>query len=600
MRKQNIRNIAIISHVDHGKTTLVDGMLRQTGIFNDHEVIEDRVMDSMDLERERGITIMAKNTAVWYKDVKINIVDTPGHADFGGEVERSLNLVDGAMLLVDASEGPLPQTRFVLKKALGKGTPIILVINKIDRHDARIKEVIEEVYDLFIDLDATEEQIEFPILYTNAKIGVAHRELGDDASNFEALFETIVSCIPGPEANDDEEPQFLVTNLDYDPYVGQIAIGRLMNGTLEMNKQYMLCGHDHDTPGIKFSVLYTFQGLKKKAINQAEAGDILAFAGVDTINIGDTVTSVENPKPLPRIYIDEPTVSMIFYVNNGPLAGREGRFLTSRHLRNRLEKETLKNVSLKLKPLERQDAFEVCGRGELQMAILIETMRREGYEFMVSKPTVITRKENGVEMEPTEQIYLDVPEEYVGIITMKLSERKGRMTHLTNKGSGRVNLEFIIPSRGLIGFRSHFMTDTKGSGVMNTLFAGYEPWFGPIPQRSSGTLVADRPGKMTAYACFAMVDRGELFLDPGTEVYGGMIVGERNRTGDLFVNIIKEKKLTNMRSSTSDATVILRPPRRLSLDQCIEYISDDELLEVTPESIRLRKMNLYTRPSATA
>jgi GTP-binding protein len=596
MRKPNIRNIAIISHVDHGKTTLVDGMLRQTGIFNDHQVIEDRVMDSMDLERERGITIMAKNTAVWYKGVKINIVDTPGHADFGGEVERSLNLVDGAMLLVDASEGPLPQTRFVLKKALSKKTPIILVINKIDRHDARIAEVIDEVYDLFIDLDATEEQIEFPILYTNAKIGVAHRELGDDSSNFEALFETIVSSIPGPEANDEEEPQFLITNLDYDPYVGQIAIGRLMNGTLEMNKQYMLCGHDHDTPGIKFSALYTFQGLKKKAITQAEAGDILAFAGVDVINIGDTVTSMENPKPLPRIYIDEPTVSMIFYVNNGPLAGREGRFLTSRHLRNRLEKETLKNVSLKLKPLERQDAFEVCGRGELQMAVLIETMRREGYEFMVSKPTVITRMENGVEMEPTEQVYLDVPEEFVGIITMKLSERKGRMTHLTNKGSGRVNLEFIIPSRGLIGFRSHFMTDTKGAGVMNTLFAGYEPWFGLIPHRSSGTLVADRPGRMTAYACYAMVDRGELFLDPGTEVYGGMIVGERNRTGDLFVNIVKEKKLTNMRSSTSDATVILRPPHRLSLDQCIEYISDDELVEVTPESIRLRKMNLYTRP----
>ena len=596
MRKPNIRNIAIISHVDHGKTTLVDGMLRQTGIFNDHQVIEDRVMDSMDLERERGITIMAKNTAVWYKGVKINIVDTPGHADFGGEVERSLNLVDGAMLLVDASEGPLPQTRFVLKKALSKGTPIILVINKIDRQDARIKEVIDEVYDLFIDLDATEEQIEFPILYTNAKIGVAHRELGDDSSNFEALFETIISSIPGPEANDAEEPQFLITNLDYDPYVGQLAIGRLMNGTLETNKQYMLCGHDQDTPGIKFSALYTFQGLKKKAITQAEAGDILAFAGVDTVNIGDTVTSIENPKPLPRIYIDEPTVSMIFYVNNGPLAGREGRFLTSRHLRNRLEKETLKNVSLKLKPLERQDAFEVCGRGELQMAVLIETMRREGYEFMVSKPTVITRLENGVEMEPTEQVYLDVPEEYVGIITMKLSERKGRMTHLTNKGSGRVNLEFIIPSRGLIGFRSHFMTDTKGAGVMNALFSGYEPWFGPIPHRSSGTLVADRPGRMTAYACYAMVDRGELFLDPGTEVYGGMIVGERNRTGDLFVNIVKEKKLTNMRSSTSDATVILRPPHRLSLDQCIEYISDDELVEVTPESIRLRKMNLYNRP----
>ncbi|MBN1546277.1 MAG: GTP-binding protein, partial [Syntrophaceae bacterium] len=490
MRKEHIRNIAIISHVDHGKTTLVDAMLKQTGSFKEHQVVEERVMDSMDLERERGITIMAKNTAVWYKSVKINIVDTPGHADFGGEVERSLNLVDGAILLVDSSEGPLPQTRFVLKKALGKGVPIILVINKIDRSDARIKEVIDEVYDLFIDLDATEEQIEFPILYTNAKIGIAHRQPGDDSVSLESLFETIVSCIPGPEGNDDEEPQFLITNLDYDPYVGQIAIGRLMNGTLAMNRPYLLSGYEQDTPGIRFSQLYTFQGLKRKAIDQAESGDILAFAGVDDCHIGDTITSIENPKPLPRISIDEPTVSMIFYVNNGPLAGREGRYLTSRHLRVRLEKETLKNVALKMKLLERQDAFEVCGRGELQMAVLIETMRREGYEFMVSKPTVITRKENGVEMEPVEHMFLDIPEDNVGILTMKLAERKGRMVNLINKGSGRVNLEFVIPSRGLIGFRSHFMTDTKGAGVMNSLFAGYEPWCGPIPQRQSGTLVA--------------------------------------------------------------------------------------------------------------
>ncbi len=600
MKKENIRNVAIISHVDHGKTTLVDGLLRQTGIFNDHQVIEDRVMDSMDLERERGITIMAKNTAVWYRNIKINIVDTPGHADFGGEVERSLNLVDGAILLVDASEGPLPQTRFVLKKALSKGIPIILVINKIDRSDARIREVIEEVYDLFIDLDATEEQIEFPILYTNAKIGVAHRTLDDDSTTFEPLFEEIVSAIPGPEGNDEEEPQFLITNLDYDPYVGQIAIGRLMNGTLAMNRPYLLCGHDQDTPGIRFSQLYTFHGLKRKAIDQAESGDILAFAGVDGCHIGDTVTSIENPKALPRISIDEPTVSMIFYVNNGPLAGKEGRYLTSRHLRGRLEKETLKNVALKLKLLERQDAFEVCGRGELQMAVLIETMRREGYEFMVSRPTVITRKENGVETEPVEHLFLDIPEENVGILTTKLSERKGRMTNLTNKGSGRVTLEFLIPSRGLIGFRSHFMTDTKGAGVMNSLFDGYEPWFGPIPQRSSGALVADRPGRITGYAYYAMSDRGELFLDVGTEVYGGMVIGERNRPGDLFVNIVKEKKLTNMRSATSDATVILRPPRRLSLDQCIEFIAEDELVEVTPETVRLRKMSLYTRPSAAA
>ena len=598
MKKNNLRNIAIIAHVDHGKTTLVDGMLKQTGSFREHQSVEDRVMDSMDLERERGITIMAKNTSVWYGDIKINIVDTPGHADFGGEVERSLNLVDGAILLVDSSEGPLPQTRFVLQKALNMKIPIILVVNKIDRPDARINEVIDEVYDLFIDLNATEEQIEFPILYTHAKAGIARKNLDDPSGTLEPLFDEIISYIPPPEADDDGNPQFLITNLDYDPYVGQLAVGRLIQGTLSMNTPYMLCGYEGNTPGIRFSQLYTFQGLKKKAIEHATAGDILAFAGVEDCHIGDTVTSLENPQPLPRIAVDEPTVSMIFYVNNGPMAGKEGRYLTSRHLRGRLEKETLKNVALKLKPLERQDAFEVCGRGELQMAVLIETMRREGYEFMVSKPRVITKEDNGVMTEPVEHLFLDIPEENIGIMTTKLSERKGRMMTLTNKGSGRVSMEFLIPSRGLIGFRSHFMTDTRGAGIMNSVFVGYEPWFGAIPQRSTGTLVADRPGRMTAYACLAMADRGELFLEPGTEVYGGMIVGERNRPDDLFVNIVREKKLTNMRSSTSEATVILRPPRHLSLDQCIEFVTEDELVEVTPESIRLRKTSLYTRPSA--
>ncbi|MBU4073785.1 MAG: translational GTPase TypA [Proteobacteria bacterium] len=592
MGKPNIRNIAIISHVDHGKTTLIDAMLKQTGTFNDHQIIEERVMDSLDLEKERGITIMAKNTAIRYGEVKINIVDTPGHADFGGEVERSLNMVDGAILLVDASEGPLPQTRFVLKKALARRIHVILVINKIDRADARIEEVINEVYDLFIDLDATEEQIEFPILYTNAKRGVAHRKPGDDSADLGPLFETILTEIPGPEGDDGAIPQFLVTNLDYDPYVGQIAIGRLMNGVLEMRQVYSLCGERAVTPGIKFSALYTFSGLKKVPVERVEAGDIVAFSGVENLCIGDTVSALENPQPLPRLRVDEPTVSMLFFVNNGPLAGREGKYLTSRHIRERLERETLRNVALRVKPTERADAFEVCGRGELQMAIIIETMRREGYEFMVSKPHVITKTEGETVLEPVERLFLDIPEEFVGIITEKLAARKGRMANLINKGSGRVNLEFLIPARGLIGFRSHFLTDTKGSGVMNTLFEGYEPWFGPIPQRMTGALVADRPGRVTAYAAFAMADRGELIVTPGTEAYGGMVVGERNRSVDMNVNIVKEKKLTNMRSSTSDQTVILRPARPMSLDQCIEFIAEDELVEVTPEHIRLRKRDL--------
>ena len=592
MRKQNIRNIVIIAHVDHGKTTLIDAMLKQTGTFREHQEVAERVMDSMDLERERGITIMAKNTAIWYDNIKINIVDTPGHADFGGEVERGLNMVDGAILLVDASEGPLPQTRFVVKKALARKLPIVVVINKIDRGDARIEEVINEVYDLFIDLDANERQIEFPILYTNAKRGIAHLKPGDQSEDLKPLFDAICSTIPGPAADDEQIPQFLVTNLDYDPYVGQIGIGRLINGRLAMNQTYALCGENAITPGVRFSALYTFHGLNKKQVDVAEAGDIVAVAGVPAISIGDTITSQDNPMPLPRILIDAPTVSMIFYVNTSPFAGREGKYLTTRHLLERLEKESFRNVALKLKPLERKDAFEVCGRGELQMAVLIETMRREGYELMVSKPNVITKKENGKTLEPVERVFIDIPEEFVGIVTEKLSVRKGRMVHLINKGSGRVSLEFIVPCRGLIGFRSHFLTDTKGAGVMNTLFEDYQPWFGPIPQRASGALLADRNGRVTTYASLAMVDRGELFVEVGTEVYGGMIIGERNRTGDMPVNITKEKKLTNIRSSTAEATVTLRPPRPLSLDQFIEFIAEDELVEITPQNIRLRKMEL--------
>ena len=592
MRKNNFRNIAIIAHVDHGKTTLVDGMLQQSGTFQAHQELQDRVMDSGDLEKERGITITAKNTAVYYKDIKINIMDTPGHADFGGEVERSLNLVDGALLLVDASEGPLPQTRFVLKKALDKNLPIILVINKIDRSDARIEEVVSEVYDLFIDLDANDEQIEFPIIYTNAKEGIAHLELESESKTLDHLFNTIIDNIPGPIADNEKTPQFLITNLDYDSYVGQIAIGRLNNGTLEMNKSYSLCGQEKITSGQKFSALYTFKGLKKIKVDKLESGDIIAVAGLENITIGDTVSSNENPEPLPRIEIDEPTVSMLFYVNNSPFAGKEGKYLTTRHISDRLEEEILSNVSLQVLKTERTDAYEVRGRGELQMAVLIETMRREGYEFMVSKPKVITQEENGQIMEPMEKVFLDVPEDKVGILTEKLSARKGRMTNLQNHGFGRVSLEFSIPSRGLIGFRSQFITDTKGAGIMNKLFDGYAPWFGRIPQRNTGALIADRHGKVTTYACVNMADRGELFVSVGTEVYDGMVIGERNKTNDLALNITREKKLSNMRSSGSDNTVTVRPPRELSLDQSIEFISEDELVEVTPLSVRLRKMDL--------
>ena len=592
MRKKNFRNIAIIAHVDHGKTTLVDAMLKQSGTFKAHQEIEDRVMDSMDLEKERGITITAKNTAINYKGIKINIMDTPGHADFGGEVERSLNLVDGALLLVDSSEGPLPQTRFVLKKALERNFPIILIINKIDRADARISEVLDEVYDLFIDLDANDEQIDFPVLYTNAKEGIAHKQLDSKSKDLEPLFDTILSRIKGPIANDNKVPQFLVTNLDYDHYVGQIAIGRLNNGVLKMNSSYAVCGEKGIIHHQKFSALYTFKGLKKVPVDSLEAGDIIALAGIENISIGDTISSNENPDPLSRIEIDEPTVSMLFYINNSPFAGKEGKYLTTRHISERLQKEILSNVSLQVHNTDRTDVFEVRGRGELQMAILIETMRREGYEFMVSKPQVITFEENGKKMEPMEKVYLDIPEDKVGVITEKLSIRKGKMTNLQNHGSGRVNLEFTIPSRGLIGFRSQFMTDTQGAGIMNKLFDGHKQWFGPIPQRNTGALVSDRNGKVTTYACIGMVDRGEMFINVGTDVYDGMIIGERNRTEDLNVNITREKKLTNMRASGSDNTVTLRPPKQLSLDQSLEFIAEDELVEVTPLSIRLRKMEL--------
>ena len=592
MIKDKFRNIAIIAHVDHGKTTLVDGLLKQSGTFAEHENISERVMDSMDLEKERGITITAKNTAILYNDIKINIVDTPGHADFGGEVERSLNLVDGVLLLVDSSEGPLPQTRFVLQKALNKNLPIILVINKIDRPDSRIDEVVNEVYDLFIDLDANEMQIEFPIIYTNAKEGIAYRELQDNSNDLKPLFNLIVDTFSGPEVDDNSKTQFLVTNIDYDSYVGQIAIGRLNNGFIHKSERYSLCGMEGIKNDQKLSACYTFRGLEKVKVDTLEAGDIIAVAGIDNIKIGDTISDNENPSPLPRIVIDEPTVSMFFHVNNSPFAGKEGKFLTSRNISERLHKETLSNVSLKINSTNETDVFEVCGRGELQMAILIETMRREGYEFMVSKPQVITKEENGIKMEPVESVFIDVEEDHVGTITEKLSKRKGKMINLQNNGFGRAVLEFKVPSRGMIGFRSQFLTDTKGSGILNSLFDSYSAWFGNIPQRNTGVIIADRPGRVTQYASLAMADRGELFVDVGVEVYKGMIVGERNKVGDLDVNIIREKKLTNVRSSTKDNTVVLRPPKKLSLDQCIEFIAEDELIEITPSNLRIRKMEL--------
>ena len=599
MRKENFRNIAIIAHVDHGKTTLVNGLMLQSGTFKAHEEVIDRVMDSMDLEKERGITIAAKNTSIFYENVKINIMDTPGHADFGGEVERSLNLVDGVLLLVDSSEGPLPQTRFVLKKALELNLSIILVINKVDRPDSRIDEVINEVYDLFIDLDANEDQIEFPIIYTNAKAGIAYNQVGEESKDLKPLLNIILKTFKGPEAKDDGLTQFLVTNLDYDPYVGQIAVGRLNSGNISMNSSYAICRKNDIEHNIKFSALYTFEGLNRKKVEVVESGDIIAIAGVEKVAIGDTISDNENPIALKRIKVDDPTVSMLFYVNNSPFAGKEGKFLTTRHILERLKKEMMLNVSLSVSETKRPEVFEVKGRGELQMAILIETMRREGYEFMVSKPQIIKKEENGKILEPMEKVYLDIPEDKVGVVTEKLSSRKGRMTNLQNNGTGRVNLEFSIPSRGLIGFRSQFMTDTQGAGIMNKLFDGFAPWFGKIPQRNNGALVSDRNGKVTTYASLAMADRGELFTGVGTEVYDGMIIGERNRVDDLNVNITKEKKLTNMRAAGSDHTTNLRPPKLLSLDQSLEFIAEDELVEVTPSSIRLRKMELNQSKRAT-
>ena len=588
-QSQEIRNIAIIAHVDHGKTTLVDAMLRQSGTFRENEQVRDRVMDSLDLERERGITIMAKNTSVRYRGLKINIVDTPGHADFGGEVERVLKMVDGVMLLVDAAEGCLPQTRFVLRKALEARLPAIAVVNKIDRRDARPEEVVDEIYELFMDLDATAEQIDFPILYSVSREGVAKKTLTDNSSDLQPLFEAIVETIPPPRELRQDSLQLLVANLDYSEYVGRLAIGRIFSGEILGGDFATLAKADGSMQKIRVSQLYVFEGLKRVAVDRAGLGEIVAIAGVEDVEIGDTITSVDNPQPLPAIAVDEPTISMIFGVNNSPFAGRDGRFVTSRQVKERLDREILGNVAIRVEETESPDQFKVSGRGELQLAILIEMMRREGYELQVSKPEAITRNADGRVLEPIEQVVVDCPEEFIGVVTEALGRRKGQMTKMVNHGTGRVRLEFEAPSRGLIGFRSEFLTETKGTGLLNTLFLRWGDWQGTLRGRSTGSLVADRTGETTTYALFNLQERGILFIRPGTKVYEGMIIGENARSVDLDVNAVKEKKLTNMRASSADEAMRLVPAKELSLEQALEFIADDELVEVTPDTIRLRK-----------
>jgi GTP-binding protein len=583
------RNVAIIAHVDHGKTTLVDGLLHQSGVFRANERVAERAMDNIDLERERGITILAKNTAVHYQDVLINIVDTPGHADFGGEVERTLAMVDGVLLLVDASEGPLPQTRFVLRKALECHLPPIVVINKIDRQDARAQEVLNEIYDLFIDLDATEEQLEFPVLYANAKAGTATLDPATPGRTLRPLFEAILEHVPAPRGNPGAPLQILVANLDASDYLGRIAIGRVFDGRVRIGDTVAVYKLDGQAQGTRVTKLYAFDGLKRVEIEEASAGDIICLAGIADITIGETITDPANPRPIPPIHVDEPTVSMIFGVNTSPVAGREGEYVTSRNLRDRLVRELLGNVSIRVEDTESPDQVKVVGRGELQLSILIEMMRREGYELQVSRPEIVTRQVDGAAFEPIEELVIDVAEEFQGVVIAQLGTRRATMTRMVNHGSGRVRLEFRIPTRGLIGVRPQLLTDTRGTGIMNHLFAGWERWHGPIPSRTTGALVADRPGLATAYAMFNLQERGELFIEPGTAVYEGMIIGENARATDLDVNVTKEKKQTNMRASTSDEAIHLVPPRKLNLEQAIEFINDDELVEITPASVRPRK-----------
>jgi GTP-binding protein len=583
------RNVAIIAHVDHGKTTLVDALLHQSGTFRANERVAERAMDNTDLERERGITILAKNTAVHYKEWLINIVDTPGHADFGGEVERTLSMVDGVMLLVDASEGPLPQTRFVLRKALERHLPPIVVINKIDRGDARPADVLNEIYDLFIDLDANDQQLDFPVLYTNAKLGRASLDPATTGEDLRPLFDAIVEHVPPPRGNPDAPLQILVANLDSSDYLGRIAIGRIFNGRVKIGDPVAVCKLDAAVQETRVTKLYAFDGLKRIDIQEAAAGDIVCLAGIEDITIGETIADVAQRVAIPPIAVDEPTVSMIFGVNTSPMAGRDGQYVTSRQLRDRLDRELLGNVSIRLEPTDTPEQVKVIGRGELQLSILIEMMRREGFELQVSRPDIVTKPLGGQIVEPVEELVIDVPEEHQGIVIAQVGGRRGTMTKMVNNGSGRVRLEFRIPARGLIGFRSQFMTDTKGTGIMNHIFSSWEPWHGAIPSRTTGALVADRAGIATAYAIYNLQERGEIFIDPATTVYEGMIIGENARPTDMDVNVTKEKKQTNMRASTADEAIRLIPPRKLGLEPSIEFINDDELVEVTPSSIRLRK-----------
>ena len=588
-KREDVRNLAIIAHVDHGKTTLVDAMLWQSGIFGAHEHVAERVMDSIDLEREKGITIMAKNTAILYRGTRINIVDTPGHADFGGEVERTLEMVDGVLLLVDASEGPLPQTRFVLKKALEAELPPIVVINKIDRADARPGEVLNEVFDLFIDLDAREEQLDFPVLYANARAGLCRRTPDGPDETLAPLFEAILRTVPAPCYDPEMPLQLLITTLDWDDYVGRLAIGRLFNGRVRKGEEIAICRLDGGFAPAKVSVLYGYEGLRRIEVAEAGPGDIVAVAGLEEMQIGETLSDREDPRPLPPIHVDEPTITMVLSINDSPFSGRDGRHVTSRKLKDRLERERLVNVSIRVEPTESADAFRVSGRGELQLAILIEMMRREGYELSVGKPQAITRAQDGIVREPMEMLAIDCPEEFIGVVTQKMGERRGRMMKMSNHGSGRVRMEFRVPSRGLIGFRTEFLTDTRGTGIMNHLFDGWEPWQGDIDHRATGTLVADRQGRATAYSIENLQPRGALFLSPGDEVYEGMVIGEHARGNDLDVNVTKEKKLSNMRASGSDDMIRLIPPRLMNLEQALEFIREDELVEVTPAAVRLRK-----------
>src|SRR5271169_4691066 len=586
---QEIRNIAIIAHVDHGKTTLVDTMLRQSGIFRANQEVVERVMDSNDLERERGITILAKNTALFFHETKINIVDTPGHSDFGGEVERALRMVDGVVLLVDASEGPLPQTRYVLQKALAAKLPPVVVLNKIDRPDARPEEVLNEIYDLFIDLDATEDQLEFPIVYTNARAGVAHRKIGDDSRDLLPLFEAIVNKIPRPTGDPAGVLQLQVTNLDYSEFLGRLAICRVFNGTLNRGEEVGISKLDGKLQSTRITKLFTFRGLERDEAESVSAGDIVAIAGDEGIQIGESITDLEHPAPLEPLQIDEPTLKMVFTINTSPFAGREGQYVTSRDLRSRLEKELLTNVSLRVEDMGATDAFRVLGRGELQLAILIETMRREGYEVMVGKPEIVVRTENGRRVEPLELLVIDCPENFIGIVMELLGSRRGEMKKMVNHHSGRVRMEFMIPSRGLIGLRGQLLTDTRGTALIHSILEGWTDYAGDMAMRPTGALVADRSGVSVAYAIWGIQERGEMFVGPGIEVYEGMIVGENSREDDMNVNITKEKKQTNMRSSSADEAIRLIPPRDMTLEKAIEFIADDEFLEVTPKSIRLRK-----------